>query len=291
MAGHACGPTAPATAVEHCVSARLTAGSEHHLILARGMALEVYVLREQLKTAGGAVRGALDGVAWASLALLTRVELNGVVASMRTYRPPGGVADRLLLACADAKLSVLEFDEVTCSLVTLCVRSFECLSREAGCVETGQAPLLRIDPGGRCAAMLVYGDQLVIIPLSARDGLCKISISQDEDGAGDVAAASLQLAPPAEFVPLAQVKGATFGDELGGALVGLEEGTGKAADAATDDDNASTAALAESGSRISMHELGLSHVRDLAFLEGCDGGHFGLRSAAQLTYAYGSLHL
>ena len=86
----------------------------------------------------------------------------------------GGSAgrDRLLLSFADAKVALLDFDAEAHALRTLAAHSFEELGALVGCYESKLVPpLLRVHSGGTCAAMLVYGTQLVLLPLLGAAGL------------------------------------------------------------------------------------------------------------------------
>ena len=118
---------------------RLTAAAESGLVIARSTAIEVYALSVTAGSAAGAGKGRsapLEGVCGAQLELLTRSELFGVVESLRSVRLPGAAHDTLLVAFADAKLALLEYDPAARVLRTRAAHSFDALALSAGCVES-----------------------------------------------------------------------------------------------------------------------------------------------------------
>jgi len=64
----------------------------------------------------------------------------------------------------DAKLSVVEYDPTTHDLKTLSLHYFEEEEIKGGRTQFVEQPLIRVDPEGRCAAMLSYGKTIVILP-------------------------------------------------------------------------------------------------------------------------------
>jgi len=163
----------PSSVVTHCVSCRLTAAAESCLVIARSTAVEVYTLSVTAvsNAAGGAAgkgRSApLEGVCGAQLELLTRSELFGVVESLRAVRLPGAAHETLLLAFAEAKLALLEYDPATRALRTRAAHSFDALALSAGCVESATLPpRLTVQPEGSCAALLAHNAMLVMVALT-----------------------------------------------------------------------------------------------------------------------------
>ena len=174
-------PACPPTAVSHSVEAHFTAGADTNLIIARATVLEVYTLRVRRDgeapgsppagvsggaglggcAAGKGAQALLDGVSSAYLALTATVELNGSVEGLCVIeRRP---RDLLMLAFADAKVSVVAFDPCSQSVVTRSAHAFESLELEVPC-QFVQRPLLAMSPRSDCAAMLVYG-MLIVLPL------------------------------------------------------------------------------------------------------------------------------
>ena len=161
----------PSSVVTHCVSCRLTAAAQSCLVIARLTAIEVYTLSV---TAGSNAAGAsgkgrsapLEGVCGAQLELIARSELFGVVESLRSVRLPGAAHDTLLVAFADAKLALLEYDPAARVLRTRAAHSFDALALSAGCVESAALPpRLTVQPEGSCAALLAHNAMLVMVAL------------------------------------------------------------------------------------------------------------------------------
>uniref|UniRef100_A0A1I7WN59 MMS1_N domain-containing protein n=1 Tax=Heterorhabditis bacteriophora TaxID=37862 RepID=A0A1I7WN59_HETBA len=73
-------------------------------------------------------------------------------------------SDVLLLAFDDAKLSVVAVDERDRSLRTISLHSFEDEFLREGFTKNFPDPIVRADPANRCAAMLVYGRHLAVLP-------------------------------------------------------------------------------------------------------------------------------
>ncbi|KAG7154434.1 Cleavage and polyadenylation specificity factor subunit 1-like 2 [Homarus americanus] len=72
--------------------------------------------------------------------------------------------DSVLLGFRDAKLSLVEYDPYNHHLRTVSLHYFEKEDIRGGWVQTVTLPLVRVDPEGRCAAMLIYGRKIVILP-------------------------------------------------------------------------------------------------------------------------------
>ncbi|MFH4978963.1 hypothetical protein AB6A40_005672 [Gnathostoma spinigerum] len=78
--------------------------------------------------------------------------------------PQNPNCDCLLLGFDDAKLSVISVDPSKRSLKTHSLHCFEDEMIRDGYVADLPSPTIRVDPGQRCAAMLVYGRYLAILP-------------------------------------------------------------------------------------------------------------------------------
>ena len=241
----------PPTVVTHCLAAALTAdsrGVQHDLVVARATALEVYTLREERSPLSARPSSKnsqhLDGVASAQLRFVTRMPLNGTVAALSVVSTPGAPRDRLLVAFADAKVAMVDFDAEEHCLRTIAVHTFEALEDFVGCIETGFPPVLRAHPGGTCAALLVYGTQLLLMPL----------VGAAAFGSG----AALPGVPPLAATPsTAEINAA--------AALGLPvAGSSQIATAVT----VAKESDAPGCSRVELPSLNLKHVRDLAFIEG-----------------------
>lgn len=213
----------PPTAVEHCVEAHLTNAGESNLVVARGTMLEVYTLRERcyqrqheptcdnpVGTGGGPAsqgsRAELDGITAAYLGLVTRVRLNGTVEALGVI--PQQPRDLLMLAFADAKISILEFDLISQSLHTRSVHSFEAVSESIGCRHIPR-PLLAVTQN--CAALLGFGAVLFVLPFRP-DG----SIAGSTGDALLVPPLISELEPAQPDLPLAAAAAASLVEHRGG---------------------------------------------------------------------------
>ncbi|KAH6828049.1 cleavage and polyadenylation specificity factor 160 [Perilla frutescens var. hirtella] len=154
-------------------------GSVPNLITAAANVLEVYIVRVQEESSSSLAYkaaaepkggGVLAGVSGASLELACHYRLHGNVESLGVL--PNGAADggrrrdSIILTFRDAKISVLEFDDSIHGLRTSSMHCFEGpdwvhLKRGRECFPRG--PLVKVDPLGRCAAVLVYGLQMIVL--------------------------------------------------------------------------------------------------------------------------------
>ncbi|KAI3358341.1 hypothetical protein L3Q82_014785, partial [Scortum barcoo] len=114
--------------------------------------------------------------------------LFGNVMSMASVQLVGASRDALLLSFKDAKLSVVEYDPGTHDLKTLSLHYFEEPELRDGFVQNVHIPIVRVDPENRCAVMLIYGTQLVVLPFR-KDTLT----DEQESGVGE--------GPKSSFLP------------------------------------------------------------------------------------------
>ncbi|KAG6554300.1 hypothetical protein Mapa_004216 [Marchantia paleacea] len=173
-----------------------------NLVISKANVLEVYFIRCQedhersngdaavpISAIGqpGRRGGNMDGISAAWLELVCHYRLHGNVESMAvlSHRQDEGRRrrDAIILAFRDAKISVLEFDDSTHNLRTSSLHYFEgpewdYLKR--GRERFSRGPLVRAEPIGRCAGMLVYNCQMVLMK-AAQVGYC---LGDEDDGAG-----------------------------------------------------------------------------------------------------------
>ncbi len=142
----ACAPSS----VDHSVAACLSGPRALDLVLARGPILEIYAV----------ARGESAG----QLELVLSAELSGYIEGVCASRLPGSSRDTLLIACGPAKLSLVDYDPVSHTLVTRAVFSFDELTA-GGAFEHGVPPLLRASPRAECALLAVHATSLLLIPL------------------------------------------------------------------------------------------------------------------------------
>ncbi|XP_060076994.1 cleavage and polyadenylation specificity factor subunit 1-like [Ylistrum balloti] len=161
--------THPPTGIEHCVYCNFFNTSERNLVIAAVNQLDVYRLIPEIdddenpdKWTESKRKQKLESVATFSLF--------GNIMSMQFVKLPGAHRDALLLSFMDAKLSVVEYDPGTHDLQTTSLHYFEESIMKDGFSTNYDIPTIRVDPDGRCAAMLIYGNRLVILPFR-RDAL------------------------------------------------------------------------------------------------------------------------
>ncbi|KAJ7555735.1 hypothetical protein O6H91_05G052500 [Diphasiastrum complanatum] len=152
-----------------------------NLVVTKGNVLEVYRLRLQTGKArssrgsetgmalGAKREGDIAGISSAWLELICHHRLNGNVESMAvlSHGRDGRLRrDAIMLTFRDAKISVLDFDEAKHSLRTSSLHYFEgpdFQHLKRGREKFPRGPLVRSDPHGRCAGVLLYGCQLVLM--------------------------------------------------------------------------------------------------------------------------------
>ncbi|CAM6094104.1 unnamed protein product [Calypogeia fissa] len=137
----------------------------------------------------------MDGVSAAWLELACSYRLHGNVESMAvlSHRQDEGSRrrrDAIILAFRDAKISVLEFDDSTHNLRTSSMHYFEGPEWEhlkRGRERFALGPLIRAEPIGRCAGMLVYNCQMVVL----RAAQVGYGLEDEDDNTSSGAASSI----------------------------------------------------------------------------------------------------
>lgn len=152
--------THPPTGVEHCVYCNFLSTSETDLVIAAVNQIHVYRLNPEYEDSGGEQS---EDVAKMKLECIATFPMFGNIMSMRAVRLPGAQRDALLLGFADAKLSVVEYDVGMHDLQTTSLHHFED-QKLKDFSDPCAIPTVRVDPDGRCAAMLIYGTKLVVLP-------------------------------------------------------------------------------------------------------------------------------
>nr|XP_020739769.1 cleavage and polyadenylation specificity factor subunit 1 isoform X5 [Odocoileus virginianus texanus] len=157
----------PPTGLEFSMYCNFFNNSERNLVVAGTSQLYVYRLnrdseaptKNDRSTEGKAHREHRE-----KLELAASFSFFGNVMSMASVQLAGAKRDALLLSFKDAKLSVVEYDPGTHDLKTLSLHYFEEPELRDGFVQNVHTPRVRVDPDGRCAAMLIYGTRLVVLP-------------------------------------------------------------------------------------------------------------------------------
>ncbi|KAJ1800867.1 mRNA cleavage and polyadenylation factor subunit [Coemansia sp. RSA 2399] len=196
-----CREVLPPSTVDKAVSLSFTRPGASNLALARGNVLELYEVELVMKkTSGDDGEVPTDDYLYSNpnaeefdlpmirddanvhnengrraqtkqprLHLISRWSLHGRIMDLQAISCDKGKmgADRLLLSFAEAKMSLVAFDVGAQSLITESIHYYEHEHLMQKSFDANQACVLRLDPEGRCVAMRIYGDQVVILPLVA----------------------------------------------------------------------------------------------------------------------------
>ena len=100
----------PATAIDHCVKAHFTSETDLNLVVVKANVLEVYIVTKEPEM---------------PLVLYKHYELHSAVADVATVRFAQHATDCLVLAFAEAKVSVVCFDQSMDDLHTISVHYLE----------------------------------------------------------------------------------------------------------------------------------------------------------------------
>ncbi|RWS15284.1 cleavage and polyadenylation specificity factor subunit 1-like protein [Dinothrombium tinctorium] len=98
------------------------------------------------------------------LECIQSIQLHSPICGMQCVRLTGASRDSLLLSFAEAKLAVVEYDCTTHDLKTVSLHYFEEEDMKQGHTQFINPPMIRVDPESRCAAMLNYNRNIVILP-------------------------------------------------------------------------------------------------------------------------------
>ncbi|EDQ87831.1 uncharacterized protein MONBRDRAFT_33188 [Monosiga brevicollis MX1] len=101
------------------------------------------------------------------LELAASFRLNGVATAMVAITLPKQLRDTVVLSFADAKISAIQFEPSTRTLITQKLINLEIEAVYGSKVNADLPPVLQADPLHRCIGALVYGCRLVIIPAHA----------------------------------------------------------------------------------------------------------------------------
>lgn len=96
--------------------------------------------------------------------------------------------DSLILAFSSAKVSIVEYDPSTHDLKTTSLHYFEEQDMRSGFTQFCRPPVVRSDPESRCAAVLIFSRNIVILPF-------RKDISNEDQEAGTPAVVSAASAP------------------------------------------------------------------------------------------------
>ncbi|KAK2836147.1 hypothetical protein Q7C36_014016 [Tachysurus vachellii] len=152
------------TAVEFSVYCNFISSEEKNLVVAGTSQLYVYRIIYDYESSTKSEKSSDGKSRKEKLEQVAAFSLFGNVMSMASVQLVGTNRDALLLSFKDAKLSVVEYDPGTHDLRTLSLHFFEEPELRDGFVQNVHIPIVRVDPENRCAVMLVYGTQLVVLP-------------------------------------------------------------------------------------------------------------------------------
>uniref|UniRef100_A0A1B6G369 Cleavage and polyadenylation specificity factor subunit 1 n=3 Tax=Proconiini TaxID=565685 RepID=A0A1B6G369_9HEMI len=158
-----CKTTHPATGIEHSITCNFFNRSEKSLVVAGANVIRVLRLIPDVDPNKKKPKN-INTPPKMKMECLAAYTLYGNVMSMQSVSLAGSQRDALLLSFRDAKLSVVEYDLDTHDLKTLSLHYFEEEEIRGGWTQHTHIPIIRVDPEGRCAVMLVYGRQLVVLP-------------------------------------------------------------------------------------------------------------------------------
>lgn len=152
------------TAVEFSVYCNFISSEEKNLVVAGTSQLYIYRIIYDYESSTKSEKSSDAKSRKEKLEQVASFSLFGNVMSMASVQLVGTNRDALLLSFKDAKLSVVEYDPGTHDLKTLSLHFFEEPELRDGFVQNVHIPMVRVDPENRCAVMLVYGTQLVVLP-------------------------------------------------------------------------------------------------------------------------------
>ncbi|XP_016844737.1 cleavage and polyadenylation specificity factor subunit 1 [Nasonia vitripennis] len=155
--------THPATGVEHAITCNFFNRAEKCLVVAGANIIRVFRLIPDVDP-GKKEKFTESRPPKMRLECLAQYTLHGNVMSMQAVQLIGSPRDSLLLSFREAKLSVVEYDPEIHSLRTVSLHYFEEEEIKDGWTNHHHVPIVRVDPEGRCAVMLIYGRKLVVLP-------------------------------------------------------------------------------------------------------------------------------
>jgi len=160
---HACHKISfPPTCIDHCVRANFISESQTNLIVARSTLLQIYELRAHNFEEQAHQKGQ------ATLDLICEFNLFGNIEGLSVVRFPQKRRDYLLISIADAKISIVEWDVSSWDLKLVSLHFYENDEKFKEChSRILRKPMMIVSPDNKCAVMLVYDKQIVVLPFQA----------------------------------------------------------------------------------------------------------------------------
>ncbi|KAG1650025.1 Cleavage and polyadenylation specificity factor subunit 1 [Nymphon striatum] len=156
------------TGIEHSIYCNFYNSHTKSLVVAGASQLRVFRLIQDVEKSASDQDKAESSKM--KLECMQTFSLFGNVMSLQSVRFPDYSHDTLLLSFSDAKLSFVEYDPKTHDLRTVSLHYFEDDSSKVGRNQIFDIPHVRVDPDNRCAAMLIYGKEIVIFPFKKDSG-------------------------------------------------------------------------------------------------------------------------
>ncbi|EGC35718.1 hypothetical protein DICPUDRAFT_32967 [Dictyostelium purpureum] len=165
------------TGVEQCIKANLIDNDTINLVLSKNNTLQVYKIKYVKNENTTTQQKQIKKVEIKpSLELLIELKLFGTIESMASVRYPGENKDSLLLTFRDAKISVLDYNIDIMDFEIRSLHFYENDEFKNGRIHFKHPPILKIDTQQRCATMLLYDRNIVVLPFKQIS-----SILDDED--------------------------------------------------------------------------------------------------------------
>lgn len=168
----------PPTSPSHAVACHLTPPSasstsyptsrgrlESHLVTARHDTIQIWEVRENGR-----------------LFLLKTKTFFGIITGLQATRTIESETDgcsRILISFRDAKLALLEWNNVDVDFETISIHTYERASQLATGLPPNFRPLLSLDPAHRCATLLLPKDALAVLPFTSSSDLDLIDDMDD----------------------------------------------------------------------------------------------------------------
>lgn len=161
----------PPSTVTHAVTLCLINEGVQTLVLAKTSLLQVFELRQ---ASGHKTH----------LSLIGEYELSGTVIALQKIRTKDSINDSLLIACRDAKISLVQWDHVNHRIATISIHYYESEPVPRQPCDTGATfarSILTVDPASRCVALKFGLRQLAILPFKQQgEDLQELDEDMDE---------------------------------------------------------------------------------------------------------------
>ncbi|KAF0313007.1 Cleavage and polyadenylation specificity factor subunit 1 [Amphibalanus amphitrite] len=150
----------PPTGIELSLYCNLMGQGDKQLVVAGSNMLKVFRLVPETEELQSTEKGECPKT---RLECLLSFPLFGRVAALASALLPGSRRDSLLVGFDEGKLSICEYDPLRHDLTTVSMHMFEEDELRGGATET-IGMQMRVDPESRCAAILVFGKRIAILP-------------------------------------------------------------------------------------------------------------------------------